>query len=782
MDPALFASQRTTAHWDEFFQRRQQKPYEWVSEWPQLQEKLLEMCKGKRVLVTGCGNSELSSSLYDAGVTDITNVDFSKTAIREMLTKNLRQRPAMKWQVADITKALPQGPFDVVLDKGTLDSVLNDDSNEAQQAAHAYLVQVAQALGPGEGSTYACVTLAQPHLLQRLLGSFAKGWDVIIDKLPPRSQLAEKEMHPMLVTIKTIEPDQWGRVMIGFGTSKEELSGPNAEQLAGVMHLAQLARLNRAHNMQQDQQDCLRFHPGRRMLIQLPRVHPHHHQHGPGCNHDHDHDHEHDHDHDHGHDHGACGHDHDHEHEHVHGPDCDHNHEHEHVHGPDCEHEHEADPHHHHHPPAVPKYSIMVVDAPAGLPAKQDCVAFLVPQGREHEWSFASPAGQIQLAASLGSSRLILIFLSRHYDYHTVDATHAELQDELQELSPARMRDNPRGVPFLTTPEGLGRRCQLGGVDTAAYGPVLVEDVLLQVDGDDGKAQAQAFRRMFALATGELFADAPLAPAPKEAKAPAPAPKPAAKSSKKTARAAKKAAAQATTGGPIPAGPPLHDRLAQPLHKAAAAALVQGTGEGKEGLHVGVLGLRAGALPRYLHEVLRCKVDVLEQEEDVLGIAQEFYGFEETEGMKVKVGDPKASLVKLAAAGEKLDALVLDPPRARASPASAALLVDADTLAAAAKLLDGGGPLLMGCAGDKALLARAVELLKGAGFLSVSEIYGEDNGPTRLLIASTTAQDGAAAPRSFPAALEQVAGRTDVPGAAELAAIAAGIQAVDLGE
>lgn len=41
---------------------------------------------------------------YDhAGCTDITNIDFSRTVIKEMMLKNLRQRPRMKWLVQDMT-------------------------------------------------------------------------------------------------------------------------------------------------------------------------------------------------------------------------------------------------------------------------------------------------------------------------------------------------------------------------------------------------------------------------------------------------------------------------------------------------------------------------------------------------------------------------------------------------------------------------------------------------------------------------------------------------------
>ena len=41
---------------------------------------------------------------YDDGCTAITNIDFSKPVIKEMMAKNLRARPLMKWQVMDMTQ------------------------------------------------------------------------------------------------------------------------------------------------------------------------------------------------------------------------------------------------------------------------------------------------------------------------------------------------------------------------------------------------------------------------------------------------------------------------------------------------------------------------------------------------------------------------------------------------------------------------------------------------------------------------------------------------------
>ena len=41
-----------------------------------------------RMLIIGCGNSEISADLFDNGYTHITNIDFSPLVIEEMIAKN----------------------------------------------------------------------------------------------------------------------------------------------------------------------------------------------------------------------------------------------------------------------------------------------------------------------------------------------------------------------------------------------------------------------------------------------------------------------------------------------------------------------------------------------------------------------------------------------------------------------------------------------------------------------------------------------------------------------
>lgn len=114
-------------NWDKFFTLRgNDDSFEWYAEWPQLRDSLLPLLQDSssssssssspsgsfQILVPGCGNSRLSEHLYDAGFRDITNVDFSKVVISDMLRRNIRTRPELRWRVMDITKMQVFVPFE----------------------------------------------------------------------------------------------------------------------------------------------------------------------------------------------------------------------------------------------------------------------------------------------------------------------------------------------------------------------------------------------------------------------------------------------------------------------------------------------------------------------------------------------------------------------------------------------------------------------------------------------------------------------------------------------
>jgi len=197
---------RSEEYWNSFFVKRGDKPFEWYSSWPFLRPLLraaLGAAEGApqpyttRLLVVGCGNSDLSAQLYDDGFENVTNVDFSKVCIADMLRKNLRLRPRMKWLVMDATAMkFDAASFDAVLDKGALDALMGEEGEEGERQGAALLAECARCAA---GGVVAVVSLLQDHVLRLLLRTFRAGWALSIEQVPASPDMFTSPLQPFLV-------------------------------------------------------------------------------------------------------------------------------------------------------------------------------------------------------------------------------------------------------------------------------------------------------------------------------------------------------------------------------------------------------------------------------------------------------------------------------------------------------------------------------------------------------------------------------------------------------
>ncbi|KAG8277682.1 Methyltransferase-like protein 13 [Homalodisca vitripennis] len=128
-----------------------------------------------KILVIGCGNSSLSSDLYDVGYKQIMNIDVSGVVIKQMKAKG-KNRPGLEYQKMDATNTtFADGEFNVVLDKGTLDAMMPDSSPETLKRIDKLFAEVDRVLAPL--GRYICVSLLQHHILLRLANHCSElGW------------------------------------------------------------------------------------------------------------------------------------------------------------------------------------------------------------------------------------------------------------------------------------------------------------------------------------------------------------------------------------------------------------------------------------------------------------------------------------------------------------------------------------------------------------------------------------------------------------------------------
>jgi SAM-dependent methyltransferase len=91
--------------------------------------------------------------------------------------------------------------------------------------------------------------------------------------------------------------------------------------------------------------------------------------------------------------------------------------------------------------PPRPRFSITAVD----VSSTTRVGVLLVPQGREHEWSFGSAEGQAELAAQAGFGRLLFVCMGRG---HSFPGGQAAVQAELSSIVPQVCRCRP--CPYRT--------------------------------------------------------------------------------------------------------------------------------------------------------------------------------------------------------------------------------------------------------------------------------------------------------------------------------------------
>lgn len=120
---------------------------------PRASDSWEETCGGKtdqRTLILGSGNSTLGEEMHDAGWTNITSIDFSEVAIEVA-----RQRaPHMEWKSMDATelsKSFTPGSFDLVIDKGLLDS-MHLVGDRGKEPIEKIALGVQKILAPGTGA------------------------------------------------------------------------------------------------------------------------------------------------------------------------------------------------------------------------------------------------------------------------------------------------------------------------------------------------------------------------------------------------------------------------------------------------------------------------------------------------------------------------------------------------------------------------------------------------------------------------------------------------------
>lgn len=563
-------------NWDKFFALRGTGDnFEWYAEWPNLQASLLdhlgdrgaaaEVGTALEILVPGCGSSALSERLYDVGFRRITNIDFSRVVVADMLRRHARARPEMRWRVMDMTDMqFADGSFDVVLDKGGLDALM--EPGAGTNLGTKYLNEVKRVLK--SGGKFVCLTLAESHVLVLLLSEFRFGWYMSIQAIASQSSKSAFQTFMVVMVkgkmgiVQTIKSSldqsakycnmkQANAVICALGNENiiRESYSSGVDVLLSLRDL-QLGALG----------DLKVIVPGRRRQFLL----------------------------------GEQG-------------------------------------------TSLYCYKAVLLDAKKQTETfVYHCGVFIVPKVRSQEWLFASEEGQWHVVESAKAARLIMVFLDSRHANIDMEIIKKDLSPLVKNLEPGNPEEEAP-IPFMTAGDGVKQREILQEATSEITGPMVVEDVVYENDGDQGSLPEKMFRRLiFGRSSGLvqsealLIRDLPSDETDRKSQS--------ASATSKKRRNQKKGSKNSLRIDHSFLGSSYHSSIISGLSLVASTLSAASASGGK--VSTTVIGLGAGCFPMFLRGCLPfVDIEVVELDPLVAELAKKYFGFSMDAQLKVHLGD-----------------------------------------------------------------------------------------------------------------------------------------------
>ncbi|KAH7825035.1 putative Methyltransferase-like protein 13 A (METTL13A) [Monocercomonoides exilis] len=189
-------------YWNERY-TEEKTPFDWYMRWNDVHKFLKPYVQDdSKVLDLGCGTSKIAEELYNEGKQDITCIDFSEVVIKDMSELHAGKQPHLKYICMDaLNLEFPDESFDVIIDKGTSDSVFTGRHSYSKVAK--LFAEVSRVLKIG--GKYIMITHA--HLDRRLahLSKPQFGWEINHQTYPKFPGAPADQVHYIYV-INKVKP------------------------------------------------------------------------------------------------------------------------------------------------------------------------------------------------------------------------------------------------------------------------------------------------------------------------------------------------------------------------------------------------------------------------------------------------------------------------------------------------------------------------------------------------------------------------------------------------
>ncbi|KHJ40836.1 UTP--glucose-1-phosphate uridylyltransferase [Trichuris suis] len=162
------------SYWEDFSRRNGDK-YEWYTDSAAFATYVRRYAKvTDNILEVGCGISSFAEYLYGSGFKKITSIDYVKWIVRKQQSRN-RRRPGLRFVCADVKKMdqFSNEEFNVVVDKGTLDTLMPTESEKNVAAVFAAFAEIDRVLATS--GRYIVISLCQEFVVRAWLDFFGTG-------------------------------------------------------------------------------------------------------------------------------------------------------------------------------------------------------------------------------------------------------------------------------------------------------------------------------------------------------------------------------------------------------------------------------------------------------------------------------------------------------------------------------------------------------------------------------------------------------------------------------
>ena len=450
--PKLASDFNTKDYWKRFNEGT--GSFEWYGNFRQLESIVRRyVAVGASTLVIGCGNSTFSVDLYESGITsDIVNIDFDENVVSTMQKLYGDRAPSMRWEAMDMRDltGLADSSFDVVIDKGAFDALMSSAEEDFSVDASSMMRSVSRVLK--QGGYYVCVSLMQSFVYEHLSTAMS-AYYVSIDTHILREAAGMSSLVPFLLAMCKGEADS---VLANMNTWFDSHGRPMNESKFVTLEKFRylLEEAQSSFQMDKTKEKLSRLDPGYIETIELwttdtaQRKFAENQCLGSRRS-----------------DRGSAG---DGEDKNEGNNECCNINAHANVvlnedlgssNNLEFQLKESGKKASAEYSPGS-KYTLTIIDVASEIRGgkSQAVVAFIVPQGREHEYLFSTHDGLKQIANSADCCRLISITLNRGYSFESFEVVQSELSQTILDFAPNCPIINQSKIPFVTTEDSIGNR------------------------------------------------------------------------------------------------------------------------------------------------------------------------------------------------------------------------------------------------------------------------------------------------------------------------------------